>query len=300
MNRENAAGFGRRPRVSFVPSQKPSTARVKDQVLVVGGGPAGVAAATAAARSGRKVLLAERRNTLGGQLSVAGRSIAHRDLWLRWLLWAESELKRNAVDVRLNTTITADDCAWWGQVVVATGARPAGPPLKAPDRISVLGAWTAILRPAPLSGSILVLDGGGEWPALDAAETLATHGHAVSLVTRSAAPGHELRTWERDAYRARLEALSVRVLAQHDLVVSADGRPLALRDVAAGCDKPFDRNLGALIVAPARVSDDKLWNHIASRPGTQRVGDAVQPRCLEDAITEGTRSAGANWRLISL
>ncbi|MFO0728060.1 MAG: 2Fe-2S iron-sulfur cluster-binding protein [Myxococcota bacterium] len=51
-----------------VPPEAGSVGRIEADALVVGGGPAGLAAATALARAGHGVLLVERRRELGGQL----------------------------------------------------------------------------------------------------------------------------------------------------------------------------------------------------------------------------------------
>lgn len=51
-----------------VPARAPAMKRVACDVLVVGGGPAGLAAAEAAARAGLGVLLVEKRRELGGQI----------------------------------------------------------------------------------------------------------------------------------------------------------------------------------------------------------------------------------------
>lgn len=221
---------------------------------------------------------------------MAGRAISHRELWLRWLRWAEAELKACSVEVRLNTTVTAQDCAAWDRIVMATGARPAGYSVRPPGRIAVLSAWDALVRPAPLTGAVVVFDGDGEWPALDAAELLATHGLAVYLVTPGDTIGHGLRKGERGAYLDRLGALSVRIMPRHELALRPDGRPAQLRDLAAGRVRPFPLNLGAIVIASGRIPEDRQAAQFGVHPRIRRVGDAVQPRCLEDAITEGTRA----------
>ena len=42
--------------------------QIKKDIVVIGGGPGGLAAAVTAARAGKSVLLAERNGYLGGQL----------------------------------------------------------------------------------------------------------------------------------------------------------------------------------------------------------------------------------------
>ena len=54
------------------------------RVLVVGGGPAGLAAAVAAGRAGAAVTLVEAGAALGGQFALAGRAPAHRETVRRY------------------------------------------------------------------------------------------------------------------------------------------------------------------------------------------------------------------------
>src|SRR5260370_41957951 len=61
-------------RMRVVPSRanEPPDGEIEGEVLVVGGGMGGVAAALAAARAGRSVLLTEETDWLGGQLTAQG------------------------------------------------------------------------------------------------------------------------------------------------------------------------------------------------------------------------------------
>ena len=70
------------------------------RVLVVGAGPAGVAAAVEAARSGDDVTLIERAADIGGQLRLAGQAPAHREMWERWRRFALREPRRAGVSRR--------------------------------------------------------------------------------------------------------------------------------------------------------------------------------------------------------
>ena len=93
-------------------------------VAVVGAGPAGVAAAVEAAAHGDTVTLFERSGDIGGQLRLAGRAPAHRELWRRWRANAAGQLANAGIAVRLGEEAGADDLAAADAVVLATGARP--------------------------------------------------------------------------------------------------------------------------------------------------------------------------------
>lgn len=74
-------------------------------VLVIGGGPAGLEAAYTASKRGHKVVLCEASNKLGGQLNIAAVPIGKNDL-CKVVKFMVNRLKDTDVDVRLNTLVT--------------------------------------------------------------------------------------------------------------------------------------------------------------------------------------------------
>src|SRR5690606_11055157 len=104
----------------FEPAEKPR------QVLVVGGGVAGMEAARVAAARGHRVTLVEKREHLGGQFALAGRQPT-REAINRLLDWYAQELTQAQVEVRLGSEISAEQvrAAGFDVVVLATGAKPA-------------------------------------------------------------------------------------------------------------------------------------------------------------------------------
>jgi 2-enoate reductase len=77
-------------------------------VVVVGGGPAGMEAARVSALRGYKVTLFEATNSLGGELVIGGvPSFKEDDRAL--IKWYENQLKSLSVDVKLNTKATKEN-----------------------------------------------------------------------------------------------------------------------------------------------------------------------------------------------
>jgi NADPH-dependent 2,4-dienoyl-CoA reductase/sulfur reductase-like enzyme len=257
-------------------------------VLVVGGGPAGVAAALEAAGAGHAVVLAERDERLGGQLRIAGQAPAHRETWERYARHIAHRLAAAGVDVRLGTEVAAGDAEAFDAVIVATGAVPYRPPLPDPP-LAVLDATAAILDPAGVAGPALVADWGGGWTGLDAAETLAESGVDVTLACAAAAIGEGVHQYQRNLYLARLDRLGVRLI--HHTEVVADGGAIVMRHVFSGRTRPLPDGLGTLVLAHGRVPDAALWPALEGRPACVRAGDVLGPRSAEEAILEGTLAA---------
>jgi 2,4-dienoyl-CoA reductase-like NADH-dependent reductase (Old Yellow Enzyme family) len=263
-----------------VPARGPGGRRV----LVVGGGPAGVAAAVEAARAGDAVTLLERGPDIGGQLRLAGRAPAHAEAWRRYRAFAWRELRAAGVDVRLETPADEDALDGHDAVVLATGARPYAPRLPALAGLEVVQAWDAIAAPDAVTGPVLVADWGGEWTGLDAAEVLAGAGHEVVLASAATVPGETLHQYQRNGYLERLDRAGVEIVHHHELA-TVDGA-LVLRHVFSGRTHGLGAP-GSLVLAQGRSPDDALWPALEARDGAVRAGDVLGPRSLEEAVLEG-------------
>ena len=234
------------------------------RVLVVGAGPAGVAAAVEAAAHGDAVTLVDRARDVGGQLRLAGRAPAHHELWRRWRSNAARQLEHPGIACGSARRPEPAELEAADVVVLATGARPYVPDWAAGEQaarsrscaISPAGrhvdAWTAIANPAAVAGPVLVADWGGGWEGLDAAEALAGHGLEVTLACAAPCPGGTLHQYQRNLYLARLDERGVAIL-HHTEVTGAGLRHL------------FSGRIGPL---PAR-GDDR------PRPGSRARGRAV-------------------------
>ncbi|MFF0115499.1 oxidoreductase [Streptomyces prasinus] len=137
-----------------------SPTRRRKRVAVVGAGPAGLACAVGAAERGHDVTLFDAASEIGGQLNVA-RKVPGKQEFDETLRYFRTRLAELAVDVRLDTRVTADDVADHDEVVVATGVTPRVPDLPGVDHPSVLGYLDVLRDGAPVGDRVAVLGAGG-------------------------------------------------------------------------------------------------------------------------------------------
>ena len=207
------AGLGRVDPDNRPPAANPRI-NARCDLLVVGAGPAGLAAANAAARAGRAVILVDDHAEIGGQLIHRGGTIEGAD----WREWAASVAQAiEAAGGRVMTRTTAygvyDDnlvSAWerraplpdalWRirpkRIVVAAGAIER--PLVVPDndRPGVMSADAALVylrRYAVLVGRRIAVATNND-SAYAVAEALAEAGAEVEILdSRAAGPSSEVR-----------------------------------------------------------------------------------------------------------
>jgi 2,4-dienoyl-CoA reductase-like NADH-dependent reductase (Old Yellow Enzyme family)/thioredoxin reductase len=264
--------------------EPPVPARTRRRLVVVGGGPAGIAAATEAGRAGHEVVLLERGQHLGGQIVLAGAATGGRELARRFLADAERQLAAAGAGVRLGTSdlggLEAD------AVVLATGARPYEDDRLSLEGVAVLQAWDVLGGRLPEGERVLVADWGGDPGGLDAAEVLAAAGKDVTLAVASVAVGELVHQYRRNLYLQRLYRAGVRILHHHELE-SAGGGVVRLRNVFAPelvAEVPAD----GLVLALGRVP---LTVTAPEGIPVERAGDCLSPRSLEEAVLEGTLAA---------
>jgi 2,4-dienoyl-CoA reductase (NADPH2) len=255
-------------------------------VLVVGGGVAGLECARVAATLGHRVTVAERDPVLGGMARVAAMGAGRARLAQAWT-WLEAECRDLGVTIRTGHPVDAAEAASFaGEVVLCTGSRPGIPGYTIDPDADVRSA-ASVLVDEPGAGPVLVWDPVGGPIGISVAELLRAQGHDVALATPDLIAGNELsRTGDLAPANVRLLAAGVRI----------EKRSI-LRHVSRGHAEVEDRFTGAMRTLPAalvvdagyRLPDDQLWRETGQR--LARAGDAVAPRTIHEAILEGRRVA---------
>jgi len=145
---------------SHVMWRYPQAERSK-KVVVVGGGPAGMQAAIEAADRGHKVILFEKNDKLGGQLSYADHVTFKHDM-KRFKDYLIRQVEKKDITVNLNTVANVDRVALEqpDAVIVAVGAEPITPPIAGIEHANVLTAIESYGHVAELGEKIVVIGGG--------------------------------------------------------------------------------------------------------------------------------------------
>jgi 2,4-dienoyl-CoA reductase (NADPH2) len=137
------------------PAEKPGN------IMVVGGGAAGMSAALAAARRGHTVTLYEAGDTLGGQLYLAAAPPGRAE-FAQLAKDLATQVVLADIDVRLNRSVDpaliADEKP--DAVILATGAKPLTPPIPGVELAHVVQSWD-VLNERVYTGRRVVIIGGG-------------------------------------------------------------------------------------------------------------------------------------------
>lgn len=276
----------------FTPAAAPK------RILVVGGGPAGLEAARAAAERGHAVTLAEASDRLGGAFRLAGLQPRRAQI-LDLIGWYERQLAALQVRVLFNTYMEASDVRDFGAdaVVIATGSLPAGtgfqkalphlPTLPGAARGRVWSTEDVMGRAARLGDRVVVLDEGGNWRGCGTAWKLAEDGKTVTLVTPDPLVGKELQRTAADfPLRRRLAELGVTFLVESAVSSwSEDGATVVSLLTGRETLVPADD----LVVATANVAEDSLARTLEGELPIHLIGDAAAPRQAPYAIHDGRK-----------
>ena len=296
----NGIMFGKRVACTVNPSLELENednipaAQEKKQVLVIGGGPAGMEAAFVAKKRGHEVVLCEKSDSLGGLVKLAAVPIAKQEL-TKVIQYMERKLTREGVEIRLNCEVTEEmlknEVAGY-EVIAGTGADPI-----------VVNAFTAfkhcvtaddILAGKAFAGRKVVVIGGGS-VGCETADYLAPLVNdlfprnreiillemADGIMLQESGPGRSLLTQRmmKKGIQIHCKAKVEKVEAEK-IYYTENGEEHCISDA------------DTLVLAMGYRPDSKLEETLKkANVSYHLIGDAKKVGNIKDAITEGYQIA---------
>ncbi len=176
----------------------------KKKIAVVGAGPAGLEAATVAAKRGHAVVLFEEKHEIGGQFNMA-KIIPGKEEYDQTIRYYDSMLKKYGVEVRLDSraeeaTLIAEA---YDEIILATGVIPRTLEIEGIDHHKVMDYVDVLYKKKTVGDKVAILGSGGI--GFDMAEYLA---HDMAHESASMNTENYMKEWGVDMTYATGGALA--------------------------------------------------------------------------------------------
>lgn len=257
-------------------------------VLIVGGGPAGMEAARVAAYTGHKVTLAEKNSYLGGQIKHAA-STPYKEELKNIIAYYEHQLETLNIDVRLNCEIDYQAIMDIkpDTIILATGAEPIIPDIPGIDASNVIKATDILQHSVSIDSGPVVIIGGGSLGA-EIAEMLALQGHDITIVEKTDGIAADMGFIISLTFHDRLDKLPIERITNATVTRVEEGKVYYTR--ANG--EQGNAEAAIVVIATGYTPNNTLKDNLSKLVDDVIViGDCLEPRKILDAVHEGFHSA---------
>lgn len=256
----------------------------KKRIAIAGGGVAGMSAARIAKMRGHEVTLFERFPKLGGQLLLACIP-PHKQEISKWVVYLQHELERLNVDVKLNTTFTADMASDYDEVITATGASEIIPPIEGVDRETAITAWQVIRNDISIPGGQVIIVGGG-MVGCEVSELLIHQKRgplSITIAEMDNKIAKDMVDNDRIPMMNRLQEMPIEFMTNTKLV-AVNGQVATFQQNETYFEKPFTH----LIFATGAKCNKCLFEELKEHPNVHCVGDAQNVAQALEAIRDAS------------
>ncbi|MFX1385660.1 MAG: FAD-dependent oxidoreductase [Promethearchaeota archaeon] len=262
--------------------KKISEVEKSKNILIIGGGPAGMEAARVATIRGHNVTLWEKNDQLGGTLHLA--SVAPHKEEIKGLInYLDYQMKKLGIKIELNKKATPESVLKVNadEVIIAIGATPIIPDIPGINQNHVVSA-IEVLKGEVKTGNNVVILGGG-MIGCETAEFLASKNKKVTIVEMLPKIARDIGPSTRWATVMRIKRWGIALLTSAKVINITDKGVIIEKE---GKSETVDAD--SIVIATGMEPNMDLYNELKNEiSNIHTIGDCSQAQRILEAIHSG-------------